>query len=149
MLNNKDTLLEVIDEIMTDMFFIFPDMDDEGRQITEGTVSDKNIKIRIHFHTNYELQFDIDKSLLEEMASNFMGLTEDMIENSHLESMAQETANIIGGNFLVKMDPEREFNLSIPHIVEESVDTEEAPWSTCFVAESGIMRITPIKRNTN
>lgn len=145
-LNNKDKLLEVVDKIMTDMFFIFPDMNEEGEQLTEGVPSTDNIKVGIHFNTEHYLLFNMDRALLKEMAANFMGLMPDDIEEEHLHSMATETANIIGGNYLVEIDPERECKLSIPRILEEDIDVSEAEWQVVFVSEGNVLCITPIKR---
>ena len=148
-LNSKDKLLEVIDHIMTDMFFIFPDMDEEGNQITEGEASEDSIWVSIHFNTNYYIVFKMDRALLMEMASNFMGLMPDVIEEEHLESMATETANIIGGNYLVKIDPEREYKLSIPRILDDHLDESDSPWKISFVADGNTMTILPIKRKVS
>lgn len=147
MTNYKDILLQVVDQIMTDMFFIFPDMDDEGQQKTDGSVSEDHLSVRIHFHEDEELHFDIDKALLIEMASNFMGLAPDAVDEDHMKSMAQEAANIIGGNLLVKIDLDHEKKLSIPEITEVEVDKDVAPWCMNFIAEGNVMSILPVKRN--
>jgi CheY-specific phosphatase CheX len=146
MTNYKDVLLEVVDQIMTDMFFIFPDMGDEGEQLTEGTVSDEHLSVRIHFHTNEALHFDMDKELLREMASNFMGLAPDAVDEEHMKSMAQEAANIIGGNLLVKIDPDNEYKLSIPEFTAKSGDQESVAWCMNFIADGNVMSIMPVER---
>jgi CheY-specific phosphatase CheX len=146
MTNYKEILLEVVDQIMTDMFFIFPDMNDEGQQKVDGSVSDEHLSVRIHFHEEEELHFDIDKELLREMASNFMGLAPDAVDEEHLKSMAQEAANIIGGNLLVKIDLDHENKLSIPEVTDEQVDKDEAPWCMNFIADGNVMSIMPVKR---
>jgi CheY-specific phosphatase CheX len=147
MTNYKDVLLEVVDQIMTDMFFIFPDMGDEGEQLTDGSVSDEHLSVRIHFHTDEELHFDIDKALLREMASNFMGLAPDAVDEEHMKSMAQEAANIIGGNLLVKIDPENKYKLSIPEFTDITMNQDNVSWSMNFIADGNVMSIMPVERN--
>ena len=146
MLSNREKLLEVVDRIMTDMFFIFPDMDDDGEQLTEGSPAEDCMQVGIHFNTDFYLHFEIDRELLAEMASNFMGLAEDDIDEEKLESMATETANIIGGNYLVKIDPDSEYSLSIPEIIDTSISEEDVPWEICYVTEGRVMRICPVTR---
>jgi len=143
---DKNTLLEVVDRIMTDMFFLFPDMDDNGQQITQGEPSDECIKVSIHFNTEFHLHFEIDIGLLEEMASNFMGRSIESLTEDDLESMAVETANIIGGNYLVEVDPEHNYSLSIPQIIKKEYDISEAEWFISFVSEGNVLRVAPLQR---
>lgn len=149
-LNNKEVIIEVIDEIMTDMFFIFPDLDDEGQKVSEGELEDSAVHVGIHFNTDFYLHFTIDPQLLSEMAMNFMGVTQDELQSEHIESMACETANIIGGNYLVRVDPDANCKLSIPEILDPSTITEsdkvDEHWTIYFVAEGRVMTISPYKR---
>lgn len=150
-LNNKEVIISVIDEIMTDMFFIFPDLDDEGKKVTKGTPSDNCLHIGIHFNTDFYLHFQIDKSLLAEMATNFMGISSDEINEEHIVSMACETANIIGGNYLVRVDPQARYKLSIPEVLDpksiSNSDILAEHWVIGFVADNKVMNISPYKRN--
>ena len=143
---DKKILFDVVDRIMTDMFFLFPDMDEDGEQITTGEPSEDCVKVSIHFNTDYYLYFELDIGLLEEMASNFLGRSIDSLTNDDLKSMAIETANIIGGNYLVEVDPNHSFSLCIPKIVETENDLSSAEWFITFVSEDNILRITPLQR---
>lgn len=147
MLQNRDTLIAVVDDIMTNMFFMFPDLDDDGEIITQADPQADCIHVGIHFNTEHYLHFAADYQLLHEMAANFMGLMPEDIAKEHVESMALETANIIGGNFLVKIDPEHQLKLSIPEIIETKEIEEENTWSVAFSSEGNVLRITPIKRH--
>lgn len=150
-LNNKEIIISVIDEIMTDMFFIFPDLDDDGQQISFGEPSEDSIHVGIHFNTDFYLHFQIDRTLLAEMAVNFMGISPDELQNEHVESMACETANIIGGNYLVRVDPDATYKLSIPELLDptkiSASDKLDEHWTISFVADSQVMTISPYKRN--
>lgn len=150
-LNNINTIISVVDEIMTDMFFIFPDLDDNGEPIKVGTPSEESIHIGIHFNTDFYLHFQIDHSLLAEMATNFMGISIDEVHEEHIVSMASETANIIGGNYLVRVDPDATFKLSIPEVLDpssiSSSDAIDEHWTIAFVADGKVMTISPYKRN--
>jgi len=143
---NKEKLLEVVDNIMTEMFFIFPDVDDDGEQITEGEPSEDCLHIGIHFNTEFYLHFEIDKELLSEMASNFMGRSPQELSEEDMEAMAIETANIIGGNYLVQVDPEHNYSLSIPEVLENTKNLKEAGWCIKFVSEDRVLRIAPLER---
>lgn len=149
-LNNKELIIQVIDEIMTDMFFIFPDLDDDGNQVTTGEPSLQSTHVGIHFNTDFYLHFQIDNQLLAEMAANFMGISPDELTTEHIESMACETANIIGGNYLVRADPGATYKLSIPEVLlADSIlesDKIDEHWTISFVANGQVMAISPYKR---
>jgi hypothetical protein len=81
------------------------------------------------------------------MAGNFMGLMPDELDEAALEHMALETANIIGGNFLVKIDPDHKLKLSIPEILDASMLKDAKDWSVAFSSEGRVLRITPQERH--
>jgi CheY-specific phosphatase CheX len=147
MLKHRDTLIQVIDDIMTNMFFLFPDLDDDGVQITDAHPKADALHVGIHFNTEHYLHFAIDRELVREMAGNFMGLMPDELDDAALEHMALETANIIGGNFLVKIDPEHKLKLSIPEILDATRLKDAKDWSVAFSSEGRVLRITPLERN--
>lgn len=150
-LTNKDVLEEVIHEIMDDMFFLFPELDEEGLPMQYEELSPPFLDAVIHFNTEHLLRIRIDHSLLTEMTSNFTGLPFESIEKEHLESTVAETANIIGGNFLVKIDPEQNYKLSIPELrkANEALAVADRPWQLSFVSESGGLLCwpEPLKKN--
>ncbi len=138
-LTNNDVLEEVIHEIMDDMFFLFPELDEEGLPMQYKELNPPYLDAGIHFNTEDLLRIRIDYGLLTEMASNFTGLPPESIEQEHLESTAAETANIIGGNFLVKIDPEQNYKLSIPELLEanQALAVADRPWQLSFISENG------------
>lgn len=146
MLKHRDVLIQVIDDIMTNMFFLFPDLDDDGEQITDAHPKSDAIHVGIHFNTEHYLHFAIDRDLLLEMAGNFMGLMPDELSDAHLEHMALETANILGGNFLVKIDPDHQLKLSIPETLDAAKLKDAKEWSIAFSSDGRVLRITPLVR---
>ena len=58
------------------------------------------------------------KSLVLLMAQNFMGEPEENISGEHLSGTLTETANMIAGNALKKMDSKKPFELEIPEMID-------------------------------
>lgn len=143
MLNNREKLQEVVERIMTEMFFLFPDIDENGEQVTRGKPTDDSIKVSVHFSSHDGLLFKADHELLAKMASNFMGILPDRIEEEHLRSMAAEAANIIGGNYLSEVDPDSEYDLAVPKIIETDVDISIADWHINYISGGGVLIIVP------
>lgn len=147
MIEHRETLIRVIDDVMTNMFFLFPDLDDDGNQITDAPVKPDAIHVGIHFNTEHYLHIAVDRALLHEMAGNFMGLGADELTPAHLENMALETANILGGNLLVRIDPDHRLKLSIPEMLEASKLKDAKDWTVAFSSEGRVLRITPLARH--
>ncbi len=147
-LKNEDMLREVVINIMTEMFFIFPDMDDEGLPLDKKEATSDFMDVMIHFHAENQLHFRIEYGMLREMAANFLGLMPEEVDEDNLKAAALETANIIGGNFLVEIDPDKEFSLSIPAIVkkDDCLPQEERQWSISFVSDDSAIIIWPQPR---
>ena len=147
-LKNKDVLVEVVYEIMDEMFFLFPEINEEGQPKESGILTEDFSDVGIHFNTEHQIRLRIEHSLLEDMTVNFTGLQPEEIQQEHLQSTATETANIIGGNFLVKIDPEQTYKLSIPELLnpEDEQPFEQRPWQQSFVAEEGKLLYWPEAR---
>lgn len=147
-LNSEETLREVVNNIMMDMFFIFPDMDDEGLPVEKTEATKDFTDVSIHYNSEYMLYFRIEHDILSEMAANFLGLGPDEIDIENLQATASETANIIGGNHLVEADPEQKYTLSIPQVMDASnaIPKEDRPWSVSFCSEDSAIIVWPQKR---
>lgn len=146
--NSKDSLREVVNNIMTEMFFIFPDMDDEGMPVEKHEADSDYIDVTIHYNDDALLYFRIEYGILSEMAANFLGLSPEDIDRDNLIAMACETANIIGGNHLVVVDPDQNYTLSIPEIPTEdqAIARENREWIISFTSENSAIIIWPQKR---
>lgn len=149
-LKNEDTLREVVIAIMTEMFFIFPDMDDEGLPLDKKEATAEFTDVKIHFNSEYQLVFRIEHGILSEMAANFLGLMPEEVDDDNLRATALETANIIGGNLLVEIDPDKEFVLSIPELVaaSEIIPAEQRQWSISFVSDDSAIIVWPQPRTS-
>lgn len=139
--DSKETMYEVIESIMTDMFFLFSDIDDDGMEIKVSENQDDAIHVGIHYHTDKFLHIAIDRPMIHEMAANFIGLAPDEIEDEHISSMALEAANILGGNYLVRIDPESKYQLSIPELLETK-DINNCYWKIGFVSEDNTLNVS-------
>lgn len=138
-LKNKEVLEEVIHEIMDDMFFLFPEIDGEGNALKKDVLDGPCVDVGIHFNHDDLIRIRVDQGILTEMTSNFTGLSPNEIDEEQLQSTATETANIIGGNLLVKIDPEQTYRLSIPEILDSdnALPLEKRPWQLSFISDSG------------
>lgn len=117
MFQNDSTLLEVLQEIMTEMFFIFPDLDDEGSPDQFLEIFNADYYTNISYGNGDFLFFEWDKRLLSNMAANFLGTDPYEIKDSQMLSVAQEATNVIGGRYLVLVDPGKNRSLSLPQLL--------------------------------
>ena len=63
---------------------------------------------------NGEIQIFLNRAIAETMVKNMLNLHQDEIDLPIMADCVKESLNMICGNFLRKLDPERVFDLSIP-----------------------------------
>jgi len=131
---NESTLLTVIHEIMTEMFFIFPDMDDNGEPVQFLETFNAHYCTSINYGDDDFLFFEWDRDMLNSMAANFLGVETNDVTDTQIQSMAKEATNVIGGRYLVVVDPERKRSLSLPELLGNNEITS-------LKKESPIMRV--------
>lgn len=116
---NDSILREVLQEIMTEMFFLFPDLDDDGKPAQIIEIFNADYRTNIGYENGDFLFFEWDKRLLSNMAANFLGTDPCEIKDSQMLSVAQEATNVIGGRYLVLVDPDKSRSLSLPQLLKE------------------------------
>ncbi|MDL1970000.1 MAG: chemotaxis protein CheX [Candidatus Desulfofervidaceae bacterium] len=112
-------LKNVIFEILEDMFFIFPEEENEivlPPKLIEGNIA-------ISGKEKIILRFFIPKELARIMAENFMGEEEREISDQDIIEVIKEFVNMVGGNYLSLIDLEGKMQLGLPQVKE--IDTKE------------------------
>lgn len=104
----EEMLMTAIFEVFEKMFYIFTE--------PQRLRGDYQMKSAISFKgpvsgTMYIL---LSKGIGQTMAQNMLGLDEDEITEPVMADCVKESMNMICGNFIRKLDPERVFHLSIP-----------------------------------
>lgn len=101
------------------MFFIFPDLDDEGNPTQFLESFNADYYTSICYENSDFLFFAWDKKLLSNMAANLLGTDPIEVKDSEMLSVAQEATNVIGGRYLVLVDPDKSRSLSLPQLLKE------------------------------
>ena len=105
----KEILTTAIFEVFEKMFYVFSEpLQSEGENY--------QMKSTINFSgpVSGELHIFLNKPIAEMMVMNMLGLDEGEINESIMADCIKESINMICGNFLRKLDPDRVFHLSIP-----------------------------------
>ncbi len=81
------------------------------------------------------------------MAANMLNLRPDEVDLGIMGDCVKESLNMICGNFLRKLDPQKVFNLSIPTFNpidggDEETETQNPEMDLVFVADGGHVRLT-------
>ena len=99
-------------EILEDMFFIFPEEENEivlPPKLIEGNIA-------ISGGERIILRFFITKALARIMAANFMG--EKKTSDQEIIEVIKEFANMVGGNYVSLIDLEGRMQLGLPQVKE-------------------------------
>lgn len=105
----KEILTTAIFEVFEKMFYVFSEpLRSEGENY--------QMKSTINFNgpVSGEIHIFLNRPIAEMMVTNMLGLDDGEINESIMADCIKESVNMICGNFLRKLDPDRVFHLSIP-----------------------------------
>jgi CheY-specific phosphatase CheX len=140
----QEMLTRAIFEVFEKMYFIFSEP-------LKGDGGNYQMKSGIDFRgpTCGSIQMLLSRGVAETMAQNMLNLQKEEIDLPIMADCVKESLNMICGNFVRKLDPERVFDLSIPifEIIPDD-DCDRDPDGTdqkvnlTFVTDCGNMRLT-------
>jgi CheY-specific phosphatase CheX len=105
----KEILTTAIFEVFEKMFYVFSEP-------LQSESENYQMKSTINFSgpVSGEIHIFLNRPIAEMMVKNMLGLDEGEISESIMADCIKESVNMICGNFLRKLDPDRVFHLSIP-----------------------------------
>jgi len=117
----------------------------------KGSGGNYQMKSSINFRgsTCGSIQMLLSRGIAETMAQNMLNLQKEEIDLPIMADCVKESLNMICGNFVRKLDPEKVFDLSIP--IFEIIPDEDCnrgpegmdhPVDLTFVTDCGNMRFT-------
>lgn len=138
----RDMLTAAIFEVFERMYYIFSEP-------LKGNGGNYQMKSTIKFggSANGMTQIFLQRGVAETMAKNMLNLQQDEIDLPIMADCVKESLNMICGNFLRKLDPEKVFDLSIPTFEMIADDGDSGPEtgdhqiSLTFVADGGNVRL--------
>jgi CheY-specific phosphatase CheX len=141
--------IKTIQEMMTRaMFEVFERMYYIFFEPLRGNGENYQMKSTINFSgsTQGSIQIFLSKGIAEMMAQNMLNLQEEEINLPIMADCVKESLNMVCGNFVRKLDPERVFDLSIPifEIIPDDCDqgseVTDHQMDLTFVADGGNVR---------
>lgn len=138
----QEVLTRAIFEVFEKMYYIFSEP-------LKGNGGNYQMKSTISFSgsANGNIQIFLSRGIVEAMVKNMLNLKQDEINLPIMADCVKESLNMICGNFLRKLDPERVFDLSIPVFEMIPDDGGNGPevmdhqLNLTFIAEGGNVRL--------
>lgn len=138
----REMLTKAIFEVFERMYYIFSEP-------LKGNGGNYQMKSTINFRgsANGRIQIFLSRGIAETMVKNMLNLPQDEIDLPIMADCVKESLNMICGNFVRKLDPERVFDLSIPIFEMISDDGDKGPEvmdhqvDLTFVADGGNVRL--------
>lgn len=140
----QEMLTRAIFEVFEKMYYIFSEP-------LRGDGGNYQMKSTINFRgsTCGSIQMLLSRGIAETMAQNMLNLQKDEVDLPIMADCVKESLNMICGNFVRKLDPDRVFDLSIPifETIPEN-DCDRGPegadhqLTLTFVTDCGNMRLT-------
>lgn len=110
-------LKKAIFKVMEQMYFLLPD---EDTAIPSGEETD-TVYIGISGNPTYLLTLTFDRSLAGRMTSDLLGDDDSEGDVEIIRKGLRETANIIGGNFLLSFPEDEQRNVTLPAYESEEL----------------------------
>ena len=111
--HDRSLMKDAISEVLETMFFVFVDFDD-GLAVRQLGECESQISL-----SGGEGSVDISLMASQEFArmisANLLGVEENEVTSDDLEDTMKEFANMVGGNFKVRIDSSNQWELGIPH----------------------------------
>jgi CheY-specific phosphatase CheX len=143
----EEMLTRSIFEVFEKMFFVFAEsVQDEG--------GDYDIKTAITFSgpVNGEMEILFSAGIARTMVENMLNLSDSDITEQITEDCVKESMNIVCGNFLRNLEPEKGCHLSMPtlevvsHNSQGNEETKIGRIRLTFAAETGNFEVSVATR---
>lgn len=99
-------------EVLETMFFLFPEAVEDTDLQAQGRCL--QAWVPVSGPQTFRLGLLVTENLAKQMAANFLGSTEAEISSERMEDILKETANMMGGAFLSRLQASQAFNLQVP-----------------------------------
>lgn len=136
-------LLDAIFEVFEKMFFVF--FEPLGEDVKYDMISSINFTGSV----NGEIKMFFSVGLLETMVQNMLSVNHKGVTENMMEDCAKEAVNMIGGNFLYKLDSSKVFELSMPVFAKsagvfspQAQNQSEMSWNLTFESERNYMAVS-------
>ena len=144
----QEMLLTAIFEVFERMYYIFLERG-QISNLSPRNGGNYQMKSTINFSgsANGRMQIFLSGGIAETMVKNMLNLKQDEIDLPIMADCVKESLNMICGNFVRKLDPERVFDLSLPTFEMISDDGDNGPEvmdhqvDLTFVADGGNVRL--------
>jgi len=137
----EEMLMTAIFEVFEKMFYLFvePLRDGEG-------VYDLTSTVNFNGPVEGVVQISLSRGIAETMVQNMLNLEKDEITEPLLADCVKEAINMICGNFVRKLDPEKLFPMSIPTFEwlkagSQGGVSQESEVCLTFTADGGHMQV--------
>ncbi len=131
-------MMTSISEVMETMFFLPVEFDGESTLSKCGLYKKETIACRLGFtgDASGSVLIVAPKTLVAEMAENFMGESRDSLTQEHFSGTLTELCNIVSGNALSKTESKSPFELNIPELIDASDVSKEEKFAIIETTES-------------
>ncbi|MCG8529789.1 MAG: chemotaxis protein CheX [Desulfovibrionales bacterium] len=126
-------------EVMETMFFLtLEQADTDSPPPPTDILASRGCSIPFTGTISGKIYFQVPLDLLELMAANFMGQSEEQLSTEEINGTLTEALNMIAGNALTRFNPDVYMGLGLPSI--EPLPLQEAMDDTLvFLTQEGIM----------
>ena len=129
-------MLKVVNQVMAQMFFLLPDLDDHGLQLIGVDTPQKGKVVHLKVDDHTRLQFIFEQGLLTLMTSYLTALPPDEVPLDWSRQIPLEAVEVCWGRYLTIHDKKSMYRFHKPQRADRIEDTSEARWKLSYISES-------------
>lgn len=145
---DKNDLSISVNNVMADMFYLSPDLDEHGRLKRNGRQPGEGVPLHMPLSDSMVLQWIYEWELLQLMTANLTALPPDELPADWVRQSAREASWVIWGYYITSFQDSLGDSITMitPQPAEERLDPETAQWHFNFYAESRQLHVSLIEQ---
>ncbi|GEM_PF-6968340 len=146
----KEQVLQSVNEVMAQMFYLLPDVDDLGQQVQKGDISGETESVSLEISEQQTLRFEYQTELIALMTSHLTALPTEEVPRDWIRQMPLEATEVCWAHYLNTHDKNSELLLGTPYRSEDASERSKTPqWKVTFQSENYRLRIALLEFSSN
>lgn len=144
----RNNLFISVNNVMANMFYLSPDLDERGRQERSGAEPEEGVLLHMSISESTTLQWIYEWELLQLMTANLTALPADELPADWVRQSAREASQVIWGHYITSFQESLGESITMisPQSAEERLDSAKARWHVNFYSESSQLHVSLIEQ---
>jgi len=110
----KSAVIDAVEQVMREAYYLTPDLNNDGElkvTFSDNLEIDEGYIVKLMLAGEGGLYFRYNRELTKLMAQYSMGTSADELKEEHLQAVAQDASEMVGGAFLMAINSEESYEV--------------------------------------